>query len=144
MCVLLFFFSSRRRHTRCALVTGVQTSALPISEKSRVGSILSPSVRHCERSEAIQSGLRHPGLLRFARNDDSFYSAPPVFAGSRYRSLALATSLRLSPMILTFAGSATSADTPPRPQVATCQRREPTMARHVTRTAPSPPPLSSP
>src|SRR3546814_19227612 len=25
------FFSSRRRHTRCALVTGVQTCALPIS-----------------------------------------------------------------------------------------------------------------
>src|SRR3546814_14835731 len=28
--VQLFFFSSRRRHTRCALVTGVQTCALPI------------------------------------------------------------------------------------------------------------------
>src|SRR3546814_8735693 len=27
-----FFFSSRRRHTRCALVTGVQTCALPIWE----------------------------------------------------------------------------------------------------------------
>src|SRR3546814_7274550 len=27
---MLFFFSSRRRHTRCALVTGVQTCALPI------------------------------------------------------------------------------------------------------------------
>src|SRR3546814_2702822 len=29
--VFVFFFSSRRRHTRCALVTGVQTCALPIS-----------------------------------------------------------------------------------------------------------------
>src|SRR3546814_4962024 len=28
--VFSFFFSSRRRHTRCALVTGVQTCALPI------------------------------------------------------------------------------------------------------------------
>src|SRR3546814_5678785 len=28
---LCFFFSSRRRHTMCALVTGVQTCALPIS-----------------------------------------------------------------------------------------------------------------
>src|SRR3546814_7425737 len=28
---IIFFFSSRRRHTRCALVTGVQTCALPIS-----------------------------------------------------------------------------------------------------------------
>src|SRR3546814_5045726 len=30
-CSAFFFFSSRRRHTRCALVTGVQTCALPIS-----------------------------------------------------------------------------------------------------------------
>src|SRR3546814_17046166 len=28
--ILLFFISSRERHTRCALVTGVQTCALPI------------------------------------------------------------------------------------------------------------------
>src|SRR3546814_9562374 len=27
---VIFFFSSRRRHTMCALVTGVQTCALPI------------------------------------------------------------------------------------------------------------------
>src|SRR3546814_20453998 len=32
---LTFFFSSRRRHTRCALVTGVQTCALPISQDNR-------------------------------------------------------------------------------------------------------------
>src|SRR3546814_5449977 len=38
LCVLVsfyFFFSSRRRHTRCALVTGVQTCALPISKAQR-------------------------------------------------------------------------------------------------------------
>src|SRR3546814_13981707 len=35
---MFFFFSSRRRHTICALVTGVQTCALPISETfARVG-----------------------------------------------------------------------------------------------------------
>src|SRR3546814_10522393 len=28
--LFVFFFSSRRRHTRCALVNGVQTCALPI------------------------------------------------------------------------------------------------------------------
>src|SRR3546814_10092600 len=32
MHLCVFFFSSRRRHTRCALVTGVQTCALPIYE----------------------------------------------------------------------------------------------------------------
>src|SRR3546814_9694153 len=32
--VCFFFFSSRRRHTRCALVTGVQTCALPLADNS--------------------------------------------------------------------------------------------------------------
>src|SRR3546814_17708569 len=32
-----FFFSSRRRHTICALVTGVQTCALPISLSKLLG-----------------------------------------------------------------------------------------------------------
>src|SRR3546814_16297633 len=32
---MVFFFSSRRRHTRCALVTGVQTCALPICSRKR-------------------------------------------------------------------------------------------------------------
>src|SRR3546814_1316192 len=34
--VFLFFCSSRRRHTRCALVTGVQTCALPISVSNAI------------------------------------------------------------------------------------------------------------
>src|SRR3546814_19687109 len=32
---VFFFFSSRRRHTRCALVTGVQTCAIPIYPRLR-------------------------------------------------------------------------------------------------------------
>src|SRR3546814_8746091 len=39
MCVVVFF-SSRRRHTRFALVTGVQTCALPISVAKETGEIL--------------------------------------------------------------------------------------------------------
>src|SRR3546814_6996189 len=38
----LFFFASRRRHTRCALVTGVQTCALPISGLPVCGTPPSP------------------------------------------------------------------------------------------------------
>src|SRR3546814_10229765 len=38
---VLFFFSSRRRHTSCALVTGVQTCALPIS---RLDTAINPFV----------------------------------------------------------------------------------------------------
>src|SRR3546814_18308483 len=33
--IVWFFFSSRRRHTRCALVTGVQTCALPIFRRRK-------------------------------------------------------------------------------------------------------------
>src|SRR3546814_19478449 len=35
-----FFLSSRRRHTRCALVTGVQTCALPICKARERGHVL--------------------------------------------------------------------------------------------------------
>src|SRR3546814_9866208 len=48
--VCLFFFSSRRRHTRCALVTGVQTCALPILEERRGGETRGDD-RHHGRSD---------------------------------------------------------------------------------------------
>src|SRR3546814_19324112 len=44
---LFFFFSSRRRHTRCALVTGVQTCALPICCRSSIASCWPPGFSWC-------------------------------------------------------------------------------------------------
>src|SRR3546814_6261366 len=44
MDLCFFFFSSRRRHTRCALVTGVQTCALPIFNLGLVA-LLFPQAR---------------------------------------------------------------------------------------------------
>src|SRR3546814_8309926 len=57
-----FFFSSRRRHTRCALVTGVQTCALPIFKASRIASDRAKSLsarapRRSARRSAIASGV---------------------------------------------------------------------------------------
>src|SRR3546814_53725 len=43
--IVYFFFSSRRRHTRCALVTGVQTCALPIFGLSAAGAVKPEMVR---------------------------------------------------------------------------------------------------
>src|SRR3546814_1425824 len=40
----MFFFSSRRRHTRCALVTGVQTCALPIYRLDGQGRVVAPGM----------------------------------------------------------------------------------------------------
>src|SRR3546814_7155966 len=56
--LVVFFFSSRRRHTRCALVTGVQTCALPISQfaTARIGLILvniNPAYRLAELEFAL-------------------------------------------------------------------------------------------
>src|SRR3546814_524463 len=60
--LFLFFFSSRRRHTRCALVTGVQTCALPIywREEGQVrDDLLSRIARPVDQldPELLQSGL---------------------------------------------------------------------------------------
>src|SRR3546814_2079524 len=48
----MFFVSSRRRHTRCALVTGVQTCALPIS----IGGEGSPTLQAARVAEATVLG----------------------------------------------------------------------------------------
>src|SRR3546814_2567471 len=48
MKLFVFFFSSRRRHTRCALVTGVQTCALPICQLEN-GNIDKPSAMMLHR-----------------------------------------------------------------------------------------------
>src|SRR3546814_7084075 len=51
-CYSFFFFSSRRRHTRCALVTGVQTCALPIFDDGDAG----------RRCELLADGADHAAL----------------------------------------------------------------------------------
>src|SRR3546814_3649555 len=62
---IFFFFSSRRRHTRCALVTGVQTCALPICAVAIYGdelpiaangnsTILDPNLYDVERVEFLR------------------------------------------------------------------------------------------
>src|SRR3546814_2143449 len=73
----VFFFSSRRRHTRCALVTGVQTCALPICSllgahgedllgrrAEEVDELLSPALRFgagevdlVEHRDDVQTGV---------------------------------------------------------------------------------------
>src|SRR3546814_2489922 len=82
--ILYFFFSSRRRHTSCALVTGVQTCALPIwcmvrrrirpaalcgegnDRHTLAGDVLAAAlaaVGGAERvADAARDGLRHEGL----------------------------------------------------------------------------------
>src|SRR3546814_9474383 len=77
--VIVLFFSSRRRHTRCALVTGVQTCALPISlcRGGRRGLSDRPGASegklsksgHPARSRAEVGGGRRPSRLRVPRGE---------------------------------------------------------------------------
>src|SRR3546814_2351132 len=52
----VFFFSSRRRHTRCALVTGVQTCALPIYASIMGPATMPISCRTNSRARSYEPG----------------------------------------------------------------------------------------
>src|SRR3546814_3181374 len=78
---MFFFFSSRRRHTRCALVTGVQTCALPISTRDEVDLIA---------QEYWAAGVRHIVALRgdppvkgakYAQHPGGYENAADLVAG---------------------------------------------------------------
>src|SRR3546814_7766915 len=67
---LVVFYSSRRRHTRCALVTGYQTRALPICRiepkaKEYADDVHLPGPVHaaCDRTE---NAVEHPAVLQGA------------------------------------------------------------------------------
>src|SRR3546814_17918704 len=79
LCVV--FFSSRRRHTRCALVTGVQTCALPISVREvspdNVGvSRITIEITGDDPSAGIERNL--PWLPNYSDRN---------FSGNRFQSL---------------------------------------------------------
>src|SRR3546814_6890408 len=79
--IRLFFFSSRRRHTRCALVTGVQTCALPISGPEEATD--PPTV-----SEAVDA-LAH--MTRLSAMGDLAALLDRLDAAGRFALLKLAT-----------------------------------------------------
>src|SRR3546814_15123555 len=72
ICICCFLFASRRRHTRCALVTGVQTCALPICSdcpgRPPIGAVHAVRHRHDgpvgEFSVAVLDEFQGRGLAR--------------------------------------------------------------------------------
>src|SRR3546814_20718897 len=59
------FFASRRRHTRCALVTGVQTCALPILADIQLGIHVTEISRHFVGKVDRRAALSARGLIHF-------------------------------------------------------------------------------
>src|SRR3546814_19736785 len=92
--VTVFFFSSRRRHTRCALVTGVQTCALPIWNKGgrkrrRGGTFLQwrrtatscPTARSAERrvgKECVSPCRSRWSPYHYTKNQTLRHESPPA------------------------------------------------------------------
>src|SRR3546814_2648246 len=70
---LFFCFASIRRHTRCALVTGVQTCALPIlisvedGAEVKAGDVLARVARESAKTRDITGGLPRVAELFEAR-----------------------------------------------------------------------------
>src|SRR3546814_17655403 len=85
----LFFFSSRRRHTRCALVTGVQTCALPIYRVS----VAEPRLPEEVRRLGITTEKSSPDLMMVVHmlSPDESYDQLYVsnYARSRVRDILL-------------------------------------------------------
>src|SRR3546814_10702074 len=80
MLYVCFCFSSRRRHTRCALVTGVQTCALPISERRflRPPRPAPPPHHPCSIITWVVGWGSGPGPRRAEKTRSKKLSAEPV------------------------------------------------------------------
>src|SRR3546814_20601147 len=83
--VLVFFFSSRRRHTRCALVTGVQTCALPISPGVIADALEKEADRIDKELERLPETLSSAGA--------KFSTALNVMIGEEDQALGFTTAL---------------------------------------------------
>src|SRR3546814_6803141 len=73
-CVLVdvcFFLSSRRRHTRCALVTGVQTCALPISAYDTKSTVSVQRTVDAERDKPYPNKTPTPGSRLVTRDEQA-------------------------------------------------------------------------
>src|SRR3546814_19667321 len=94
-----FFFSSRRRHTRCALVTGVQTCALPISIVTWHARTAAPSI---STVHAPQSPVPHPYLAPVRLDASRKAQSKGVSGAMRYSTGWLLTVKRVMRALLEF------------------------------------------
>src|SRR3546814_9216306 len=79
----MFFFSSRRRHTSCALVTGVQTCALPISRLTGEGPYFDSRIVYVSETGAKKRRTKRLAIMdqdganhRFLTNGQSIVLTP--------------------------------------------------------------------
>src|SRR3546814_10469922 len=88
---MYFFFSSRRRHTRCALVTGVQTCALPVSENRSAGIVSSSVAIKWGRKMAVRQGFAARLMVATTIGGGVLLSPATVFAAADAQADVLPT-----------------------------------------------------
>src|SRR3546814_1250204 len=98
---IIFFFSSRRRHTRCALVTGVQTCALPICivASCSASSLAAAAIPPCSfrGTASATTGLRLSGVSHSEQGSYLRVFAPPtsgrvqLMASTEYKDVLVLT-----------------------------------------------------
>src|SRR3546814_12168460 len=93
----MFFFSSRRRHTRCALVTGVQTCALPIFARSTRSSVAITSLN--VKTSLLLSARRSVRLPISSRVFTAFAATP-----STKHLRALASQVAIASLVMPASG----------------------------------------
>src|SRR3546814_11135943 len=140
-----FFFASRRRHTRCALVTGVQTCALPIFLRGdgrrhgerpgeRGGNGEAEQQRSCGR-HGVSRGDGKPRLspddpaTAWAQGHRTSAGTSPCRERLKPRRRAIAPLRPIAPR-LTAPPSASAARTTSRPAPPTYTRVAPTTPDH--------------
>src|SRR3546814_14676013 len=81
--VFSFFFSSRRQHTSCALVTGIQTCALPISRLQPGGIVVASAANDAgaKSHEADLARIAGPLVSRSKHKCRVFWTQPGAGGG---------------------------------------------------------------
>src|SRR3546814_6289597 len=89
--LISFFFSSRRRHTRCALVTGVQTCALPICSRCEADAD--------RRTDKCYNAAFHGRRGRHSNGRIGITAMATAISANRAELLAIANSVASEKMI---------------------------------------------
>src|SRR3546814_8942086 len=99
--VVFCFFSSRRRHTRCALVTGVQTCALPILDTD--AAVADEKLRMVERVIQGRGFVTIPETLNAV---DAWLSSIPgnAYANVRQHIVSTLNLAHMMPLSAVWAG----------------------------------------